>query len=71
MLDATVAIVHDPGIEKLSVRRITQHLGVSPMAIFNYFASKQELLAAVLDARIAGADAGFRDGSLGSARFRS
>lgn len=52
ILAVAVSIVQDDGVEQLSVRRITQKLGVSPMAIYNYFASKQEILGAVLDALI-------------------
>ena len=37
------------GIESLSMRNVAQELGVYPMALYNHFANKDDLLDAMVD----------------------
>lgn len=49
ILEAALGIVQTEGVHRLSVRRLTQALGVSPMAVYKHFDSKNAILAGVLD----------------------
>ena len=55
-IDAALEVVHEVGVDKLSMRKVATYLGVSPMAMYKHFPNKEELLAATLDAVIARAD---------------
>lgn len=44
------------GVGEVSIRKIAEELGVSPMAIYRHFADKEALLAAMLDLFILRAD---------------
>ncbi len=55
-LNAALKIISESGVEKLTMRKVATDLGVSPMAIYKHFKSKDELLKAVLDEFIASAD---------------
>jgi len=55
-LDAALALIHSEGPAKLSMRKVANHMGVSPMAVYKHFANKDELMAAALDAFIARSD---------------
>ena len=48
VLGAAVALADEAGIEALSMRRLAQELGVEAMSLYHYFASKNELLAGML-----------------------
>lgn len=48
VLRAAVALADESGIEALSMRRLAQELGVEAMSLYHYFASKNELLAGML-----------------------
>jgi len=37
------------GTSELSIRRLADQIGISPMAVYNHFSSKDELLGAVID----------------------
>jgi TetR/AcrR family tetracycline transcriptional repressor len=37
------------GLERFSIRRLAEHLGVTPMAVYNHVSSKRDLLQAVAD----------------------
>lgn len=51
-LNAALEIIRKQGVDKLTMRKVAQHLDVSPMAIYKHFASKDELLKAMLDSFI-------------------
>ncbi len=55
-VDAALEVIAEVGVDKLTMRRVAQALGVSPMALYKHFANKDELLAAALEAFIARAD---------------
>lgn len=55
-LDAALRIIRENGVEKLTMRKVAQDLDVSAMAIYKHFKNKDELLKAVLDEFITGAD---------------
>lgn len=47
ILDAAIDIVRNDGPEKLSIRAIADHLGVSHMVLYTYFASRDAIFAAL------------------------
>ena len=48
ILDAAEAVA-EQGFEALSMRAVATHLGAAPMALYNHFATKDELVDALLD----------------------
>jgi AcrR family transcriptional regulator len=63
IVEAALRVVRTDGVAKLSMRRLSRDLGVSPMAPYYYVADKRELLDLVASAALAGihqpdADAG-------------
>lgn len=55
-LDAALDIVAEGGVDKLSMRKVADRLGVSAMATYKHFSNKEELLMCVLDEFITRAD---------------
>lgn len=55
-VDAALAVIGQVGVEKLSMRRVANELGVSPMAMYKHFANKDELLAEAFEEFIARAE---------------
>ncbi|ORI20704.1 hypothetical protein BJD99_06560 [Rhodococcus sp. 1163] len=53
ILASATEIVVEDGSESLSIRRLADRIGISPMAVYNHFSSKDELLGAVIDGLIA------------------
>jgi AcrR family transcriptional regulator len=49
VLDAAVALADREGIESLSMRRLSDELGVVPMALYKHVANKEELLDGMVD----------------------
>jgi len=49
VVDRALALADSEGVDALTIRRITQELGVTPMALYWHFRSKEELIAAVAD----------------------
>ncbi len=49
ILDAAEAIASGDGYEALSMRAVAARLGAVPMALYNHFATKEELVNALLD----------------------
>ncbi len=47
---ATLELVDTHGVGAVSMRRVAEHLGVSPMAAYRHFRDKEELLVRALDA---------------------
>jgi len=53
VLDAAVELADRDGIESLSMRRLSQELGVVPMALYKHVANKEELLNGMVEVLIA------------------
>jgi AcrR family transcriptional regulator len=53
VLQAAVVLADEIGIEALSMRRLAEHLGVVPMALYKHVANKDELLDGMVDVIIA------------------
>jgi AcrR family transcriptional regulator len=77
ILDGAVAVLDERGPAALTMRSLADRLGVRPMALYTYFASKDELLDAVrdhilrdLDSRPAGGDWADRLRAVGLALYR-
>ena len=51
---AALRVVHEDGLDKLSMRRLSRELGVSAMAPYYYVSDKRELLDLVATAALAG-----------------
>jgi AcrR family transcriptional regulator len=47
VVDAALAIADREGLEAISIRRLGRELGVTPMALYRYVASKEELLGSI------------------------
>jgi TetR/AcrR family tetracycline transcriptional repressor len=60
------------GLEAVSLRRLAQEFGVTPMAIYRHVRDKQDLINAMTEAVLEGIDAtvGFRPGMTWSERLR-
>jgi TetR/AcrR family transcriptional regulator, tetracycline repressor protein len=60
------------GLEAVSLRRLAQELGVTPMALYRHVRDKQDLVNAMTEAVLEGIDAtaGFRPGMSWSERLR-
>jgi len=54
IVEAALRVVREDGVEKLSMRRLSRELGVSPMAPYYYVADKRELLDLVAGAALIG-----------------
>jgi AcrR family transcriptional regulator len=53
VLPVAIKLADQGGIESLSMRNVAQELGVYPMALYNHFANKDDLLNAMVDAMYA------------------
>ena len=49
ILEAALVISQREGVEALSIRKLAAALGVTPMAVYHHFRSKQEILIGVID----------------------
>jgi TetR/AcrR family tetracycline transcriptional repressor len=49
VVDRALALADASGLDGLTIRRLTQDLGVTPMALYWHFRSKEELLAGLAD----------------------
>jgi AcrR family transcriptional regulator len=49
VLEAALAIADDDGVQALSMRRLAADLGVTPMALYNHVAGREDLLDGVAD----------------------
>ena len=56
ILDAAVELVSREGADAFSMRRLADDLGVTPMALYKWFASRDELLEALADRMMTGYD---------------
>jgi len=49
VVDRALALADSAGVEALTIRRLATELGVTPMALYWHFRSKEELIASVAD----------------------
>ena len=49
MVERAIAVADSEGVDALTIRRLAQELGVTPMALYWHFRSKEELIAGVAD----------------------
>ncbi|HEY7487491.1 MAG TPA: TetR family transcriptional regulator [Streptosporangiaceae bacterium] len=49
VVDGALALAGADGMDALTIRRLAQHLGVTPMALYWHFKNKDELLAGMAD----------------------
>src|SRR5215472_411442 len=49
VVDRALALADADGLDALTIRRLAQDLGVTPMALYWHFRSKEELITAVAD----------------------
>ncbi len=49
VVEAAIAVADAEGLQAISVRRVSQKLGVSPMAVYTYVPSKAELVGLMFD----------------------
>ncbi len=63
IVDAALSLISGKGIQELTMKRLAEAVGVSEPAIYRHFASKSDILAAVVDEVVAS-----RSASLGEAR---
>src|SRR5215831_19416400 len=49
VVDRALALSDAEGLEALTIRRLATELGVTPMALYWHFRSKEELIASVAD----------------------
>jgi AcrR family transcriptional regulator len=52
---AALELLDRDGVDRFSLRRLADHLGVTPMAVYNHVSNKQALLRAVAEYVVAGA----------------
>ena len=52
LIDATIAVAERDGVDGLTTRAITAEAGVSPGMFYGHFASKEALLAAVVEHKV-------------------
>ncbi len=62
VVDTGIALADDHGLEAVSLRRIARRLGVTPMALYRYVESKDDLLDAMADRLYADVIASSGDG---------
>lgn len=48
IIDAALALIHEQGIQELTMKRIAAAVGVSEPALYRHFASKAEILSAIV-----------------------
>jgi AcrR family transcriptional regulator len=53
VVEAATAILTEEGLEGFSLRALSRRLGLTPMALYGYFADKDDLIDAVIAARLA------------------
>lgn len=49
ILDAALALHAEEGLESLTMRRLAETLGMSPMGLYRHYANREALLAAMVD----------------------
>lgn len=50
IIDAAIELLSENGYESFSTRKLARRLGVSPMTLYNYFSSRNEIIEAAIEA---------------------
>jgi TetR/AcrR family tetracycline transcriptional repressor len=56
LIDAALALVDKTGADAVSMRGLADAVGVTPMALYNHFSSKRDLLSAIAESVISAAE---------------
>jgi TetR/AcrR family transcriptional regulator, tetracycline repressor protein len=56
VVDAALALIDETGADALSMRGLADVVGVTPMALYNHFSSKRDLLSAIAESVIGAAE---------------
>jgi len=56
VVDVALALIDKTGVDTLTMRGLADALGVTPMALYNHFSSKRDLLSAIAESVICAAD---------------
>lgn len=56
VMDAALALIDETGADAFSMRGLAETLGVTPMALYNHFRNKRDLLSAVAERVISAAE---------------
>jgi TetR/AcrR family transcriptional regulator, tetracycline repressor protein len=56
VVDAALALINKRGADAVTMRGLADALGVTPMALYNHFSSKRDLLSAIAQSVIGGAE---------------
>lgn len=56
VVDAALALIDKTGADAVTMRGVADAVGVSPMALYNHFSSKRDLLSAIAESVIGAAD---------------
>jgi TetR/AcrR family tetracycline transcriptional repressor len=56
VVDAALALIDEAGADAVSMRRVADAVGVTPMALYNHFSSKSDLLSAIAESVIGAAE---------------
>lgn len=62
IVDEAIRLADAEGLEGLSMRRVAQAVGVTPMSLYNHVANKEQLLDAMVDAVVSEIDSPAPDG---------
>lgn len=54
IIDQATKVMDEEGVDAVTVRRLAKNLDVRPMALYTYFRSKDQILAAVYDTLLSG-----------------
>lgn len=49
VIEGAVALADEVGIEPLTIRRLAEHLGVKPMALYHHVAGKEQIIDGMVD----------------------
>lgn len=56
VVDAALALIDKTGADAVTMRGVADAVGVTPMALYNYFSSKRDLLSAIAESVIGAAE---------------
>jgi TetR/AcrR family transcriptional regulator, tetracycline repressor protein len=56
VIDAALALIDETGADAISMRSLADAIGVTPMALYNHFSSKRDLLSAIAESVISAAE---------------
>ncbi|GIH24668.1 hypothetical protein Aph01nite_29780 [Acrocarpospora phusangensis] len=71
VVDQAIKLADSEGLEAVTIRRLAQLLGVTPMALYWHFKNKEQLLEGVADHLLRGVTPEFRPGAAWNVRLRA